>query len=75
MADHVSVTDTCNLKKKTHEAAMRPIHKLRATMVCKIVETFFSKIAILLKKHDLMEIINNNIDSGPCSHSCSLLPL
>lgn len=48
MADHVSVTDTCNLKKKTHEAAMRPIHKLRATMVCKIVETFFSKIAFLL---------------------------
>ena len=36
-------------------------------MVCKIVETLSPKIAFLLKKHDLIEIINNNIDSDPPS--------
>ena len=39
--------------------------KYIATMICKIVETLLPRIAFLLKKHDLHERINNNIDSDP----------
>ena len=46
---------------------------LSPTMVCKIVATL-PKIAFLLKKHDLIEIIINNIDSDlPLTMSMVLL--